>query len=69
MTIAAEAILAREATVSYAAICTIDNLANGIAEQPLTLDEYQRGRDQTGIRLLADLQQVLPALAKEPADT
>jgi 5'-methylthioadenosine phosphorylase len=67
MTIAAEAILAREATVAYAAICTIDNLANGIAEQPLTVDEYQRGRDQTGIRLLADLQQVLPALAKEPA--
>ncbi len=66
MTIAAEAILAREAAVAYAAICTIDNLANGIADQPLTVEEYRRGRDRTGVRLLADLQQVLPALAKEP---
>jgi purine nucleoside phosphorylase len=65
MTIVAEAILAREATLGYAAICTVDNLANGIAEQPLTLDEYRRGRDRTGARLLADLQRVLPELAKE----
>ncbi|MGH2982874.1 MAG: MTAP family purine nucleoside phosphorylase [Solirubrobacterales bacterium] len=69
MTIAAEAILAREATLAYAAICTIDNLANGIAEQPLTLDEYRRGRDRTGTRLLEDLQQVLPALAREQPST
>jgi 5'-methylthioadenosine phosphorylase len=65
MTIAAEAILAREATLAYAAICTIDNLANGIAEEPLTLEEYRRGRDRTGARLLADLVSVLPALAGE----
>lgn len=67
MTIAAEAILAREATLAYAAICTVDNLANGIADEPLTVEEYRRGRDRTGTRLLADLQLVLPALAKEPA--
>jgi 5'-methylthioadenosine phosphorylase len=66
MTIAAEAILAREATVAHAAICTVDNLANGIAEQPLTLEQYRQGRDRTGPRLVADLQRVLPELAKEP---
>ena len=65
MTIAAEAILAREATLAYAAICTIDNLANGIAEERLTVEEYRRGRDRTGARLLADLVSVLPALAEE----
>jgi 5'-methylthioadenosine phosphorylase len=65
MTIAAEAILAREATLAYAAICTIDNLANGVAEEPLTVEEYRRGRDRTGARLLEDLVSVLPALAGE----
>jgi 5'-methylthioadenosine phosphorylase len=66
MTIAAEAILAREAGLAYAAICTVDNLANGIAEEPLTLEEYRRGRDRTGAQLLKDLRRVLPALAEEP---
>jgi 5'-methylthioadenosine phosphorylase len=65
MTIAAEAILAREATLAYAAICTIDNLANGIGEEPLTVEEYQLGRDRTGARLLEDLVRVLPELARE----
>jgi 5'-methylthioinosine phosphorylase len=65
MTIAAEAILAREAALAYAAICTIDNLANGISEEPLTVEEYRRGRDRTGARLLEDLVAVLPALAGE----
>jgi 5'-methylthioadenosine phosphorylase len=65
MTLAAEAILAREAGLAYGAICTIDNLANGIAEEPLTVEEYRRGRDRTGARLLEDLVAVLPALAGE----
>jgi 5'-methylthioinosine phosphorylase len=65
MTIASEAILAGEAEVAYAAICTIDNIANGIAEQPLTVEEYRRGRDRTGARLLRDLVSVLPALTRE----
>jgi 5'-methylthioadenosine phosphorylase len=65
MTIAAEAILAREAGLAYAAICSIDNLANGIGERPLTMEEYRRGRDRTGARLLEDLRHVVPALAEE----
>ena len=47
MTIAAETILAGEAALAYAAVCTIDNLANGIADKALTVDEYRRGRDRT----------------------
>jgi len=65
MTIAAEAVLAGEAALAYAAVCTIDNLANGILDKPLTVSEYRRGRDRTAQTLSADLAFVLPALAKE----
>jgi 5'-methylthioinosine phosphorylase len=65
MTIAAEAVLAGEAALAYAAVCTIDNWANGVLDRRLTVDEYKRGRDRNA-RLLAEcLEYVLPALAKE----
>jgi 5'-methylthioadenosine phosphorylase len=64
MTIAAEAVLAGEAALAYAAVCSIDNLGNGIKDKPLTVDEYRRGRDQNARRLAGDLEYVLPALAK-----
>jgi purine nucleoside phosphorylase len=63
MTLAAETVLAKEAGLAYAAVCSIDNLANGIAEGVLTLEEYQRGRDDTAQTLKAALESVLPALA------
>lgn len=65
MTLAAETVLAGEAALAYAAVCTIDNLANGISDRMLTVAEYQRGRDQTALTLAADLEFVLPALARE----
>jgi 5'-methylthioinosine phosphorylase len=64
MTIAAEAILAGEAALAYAAVCSVDNFANGIADTRLTLDEYRRGRDRTAETVSAGLEFVLPALAK-----
>jgi purine nucleoside phosphorylase len=64
MTIAAETVLAGEATLPYAAVCTVDNMANGIEDTQLTVDEYRRGRDENAKRLAADLGFVLPALAK-----
>jgi 5'-methylthioadenosine phosphorylase len=63
MTLAAETVLAREATLAYAAVCSVDNLANGISEQALTVEEYRRGRDTTAATLQAALQAVLPPLA------
>ena len=63
MTIAAEAILAGEAALAYAAVCTIDNLANGVLDKQLTVDEYRRGRDRNAQTLVADLEYLLPALA------
>jgi 5'-methylthioadenosine phosphorylase len=67
MTLAAETVLAREASLGYAAICSVDNLANGISDQQLTVEEYQRGRDRTGRTLLAALETVLQALAVRTA--
>jgi len=64
MTIAAETVLAGEAALAYAAVCTIDNLANGLLDRPLTVDEYRRNRDKNARKLAEDLSHVLPALAK-----
>jgi 5'-methylthioadenosine phosphorylase len=64
MTIASETILAGEAALAYAAVCTIDNVANGISDTTLTVDDYRRGRDRTGRELISSLEFVLPALAK-----
>jgi purine nucleoside phosphorylase len=63
MTLAAETVLAREAALAYAAVCSVDNLANGIAEAPLTVEEYRRGRDSTAAALQSALGSLLPALA------
>jgi purine nucleoside phosphorylase len=63
MTLAAETVLAGEAGLAYAAVCSVDNLANGIAETPLTVEEYRRGRDRTAQALSAALESVLPGLA------
>jgi 5'-methylthioinosine phosphorylase len=63
MTLAAETVLAREAGLAYAAVCSVDNLANGISDQPLTVEDYQRGRDRTAETLKAALESVLPVLA------
>ena len=63
MTLAAETVLAGEASLAYTAICSVDNLANGLSDQPLTVEDYQRGRDLTAEALKAALEAVLPALA------
>ena len=63
MTIAAEAILAREAGLGYAAVCTVDNLANGLEAEPLKMVEYRDVRDRSAPLLIAELERVLPALS------
>jgi len=51
MTLASEATLARELSVPFAAICTVDNYANGLADGVLTWDEVleisRRYRERT----------------------
>jgi 5'-methylthioadenosine phosphorylase len=62
MTLAAETVLAKEAGLAHAAVCSVDNLANGISDESLTVEEYRRGRDETAMKLEAALKPVLAAL-------
>jgi len=63
MTVASECVAAGELGLSYAALCQVDNLANGIGEQELTLDQIAANRDRNRGALLAMLERILPLLA------
>jgi 5'-methylthioadenosine phosphorylase len=65
MTIASECVLARELGLAYASICVVDNLANGVGDAPLTMEEFQAGAAANRARLVDALDAVLPALSKE----
>jgi len=58
MTVASECIVAGELGLRYAALCLVDNLANGIAAERLTLEEVDAGQR----RHRADLARVLDAV-------
>ncbi len=62
MTIAAECIVAGELGLAYAAICVVDNLANGIGAGSLTVAEMETDRDANTERLRDALVAVLPRL-------
>jgi 5'-methylthioadenosine phosphorylase len=68
MTIASESLVAREAGIDYAAICLVDNMANGIegeaeATGPLSMDQVKAGVAANRPALLAALESVVPELA------
>lgn len=63
MTIAAECVLTKEIGIAYAAVCVVDNLANGLDPTPLTIEEFRAGVLANRDALLADLAAVLPGLA------
>lgn len=64
MTLASECIVAGELGLPYAAVCVVDNLANGIAAQPLSPEQLQRDREANAARLRDALAAALPELAK-----
>jgi 5'-methylthioadenosine phosphorylase len=66
MTVASEMVLAGEAGLAYAALCTVDNLANGLAEARLTLADVEDGSLTNRNPMVADLRAVLPLLAVTP---
>jgi 5'-methylthioadenosine phosphorylase len=63
MTLASECIVAGELDLPYAAVCVVDNLANGIGPQPLSTGELERARRLNAERLRDALDAVLPELA------
>jgi purine nucleoside phosphorylase len=62
MTIASECVIAGELGLPYAAVCIVDNLANGVAERELTVEEFQAGRARNRERLGAAVSAIVPAL-------
>lgn len=67
MTIAAECVSATENGLPYAAVCVVDNLANGIGAEPLTPAEHERGKLANRSRLLAAIEAIGPTLAEGPS--
>jgi 5'-methylthioadenosine phosphorylase len=63
MTIAAECVAASDLGLSYAALCVVDNLANGVAETELTMEELEAGRARNRDAVLRGLELTVPALA------
>jgi len=62
MTLAAECIVAGELGLEYAAICVVDNLANGLAEGELDVAALEDDRLANAERLREGLAAVLPKL-------
>ena len=63
MTVASECILAREAGLAYAAVCSVDNLGNGLDDTDLTTDVFHQGVAANRAQLVADVRALLPHLA------
>jgi 5'-methylthioadenosine phosphorylase len=63
MTIASECVVAGELGLRYAAVCVVDNLANGVGESELTLERVVANRARFADRLAGLLARVLPRLA------
>jgi 5'-methylthioadenosine phosphorylase len=63
MTVPSECVAANQLGVAYAAVCIVDNLANGVADTPLTVEEYAAGAAANAARLDAALRAVVPELA------
>lgn len=63
MTVVGECVLAREAGLAYAAVATVDNLANGIDTDLLTVDDFHAGVAANHARLGEQLHALLPALS------
>src|SRR5689334_8806647 len=62
MTIATECVVARELGLDYAALCVIDNLANGLAEEAVSTAGMEADRLINAERLREGLEAVLPRL-------
>jgi 5'-methylthioadenosine phosphorylase len=63
MTVASECIVAGELGLRYAALCVVDNLANGVGGEDLTLAEIELNRERNASTLRATLDTILPLVA------
>lgn len=63
MTVASECVVANQLGLAYAAVCVVDNLANGLDTVTLTQQEYERGQAENRAALLGALDGVVGELA------
>jgi 5'-methylthioinosine phosphorylase len=63
MTIASECVAASQLGLSHAAICVVENLANGVGERELTMEELLAGRAANREAVARALERLVPALA------
>lgn len=59
MTLAGEAVIAREMDLPYASACSIDNFGNGLMEKPLSLEEIVAGTRKNADRMIRLLQEYI----------
>jgi 5'-methylthioadenosine phosphorylase len=62
MTLASECVVANELGLSYAAVCVVDNLANGIEGKAILSEELEAQRESNAIALRDALDKLLPEL-------
>jgi 5'-methylthioadenosine phosphorylase len=62
MTVATECVIAGELGLRYAALCVVDNLANGVGGEDLTLAEIELNRERNREALRSTLDAILPLL-------
>ena len=65
MTLGAECVIAGELGLAHAAVCVVDNLANGVGGEPLEIEDVDAGAAANRERLISALESVLPVLAGE----
>jgi len=64
MTVASECVAANQLGLDYAAVCIVDNLANGVGDALLTPEEYAQGQEANRAQLAAALAAVVPELSQ-----
>ncbi len=62
MTLASECVVASELGLAYAAVCVVDNLANGIDDRPILTEELEAQRERNAVALRDALDKLLPEL-------
>jgi 5'-methylthioadenosine phosphorylase len=65
MTLGAECILAKETGLAYAAVCIVDNMANGIGDVTLTTEAFQAGVAANRAQFVDDVTRVVQRLVEE----
>jgi 5'-methylthioadenosine phosphorylase len=68
MTLASECVVAGELGLAHAGLCAVDNLANGVGAEALSVTEMEAVREENATRLRVVLEAMLPPLMAEDGE-